>query len=66
MKLHGQQYVAVLGEHGESVAEVRTWNDKWVGDAHISPKTIGEHETKPEACRALAKALRELADKVES
>lgn len=71
MKLAGQQYVAVLDDGvvapcDESRAEVRTWNDKWVGDARITAKTLGEYDTKPEACRALAMALRELADKVES
>jgi hypothetical protein len=65
VKLHGQQYIAVTGD-GDSVAEVRTFNDKWCGDARISPKTVGQHATRDEACRALAKALRELADKVES
>ena len=69
MKLTSQTFQAHIGEQGKGVdsfAEVRMWNGKWVGEARITAVTVGEHATKPEAARAVAVALRALADKVES
>ena len=47
-------------------AEIRTWNDKWTGDAFIDPSSVGaEHESSDDARQALVKKLRELADVIE-
>ena len=70
MKLVGQTYQAYLGEMkyngADSFAEIRMCGDKWVADARITPSFVGDQNTMPEARRALAAALRVLADRVES
>lgn len=80
MKLFEQTYQATLRDPKmwsrdvNGVAEVRMWGEKWVADARITSISLegsegnerGVYNTKPEAQRALAQALRKLADLVES
>lgn len=72
LKLVGQTYIAIVGGNNGSAsetsfAEVRMiGGETWVGDARITAMTVGDHDSKRSAAKALAKTLRDLADKVES
>lgn len=48
-----------------STAEIRTWGDKWVADAHLVSNSVGDQESADAARSMLIKKLRELADIIE-
>ena len=71
MKLASQAFRANLDTNFRTLAEVRMncppdGTGPWVGDAHIDCATVGQHATRQAAQRALATALRAMADKVEA
>lgn len=65
MKHTSVQMMFLIDDKKDAVAEVRTCNGKWVGDARIAPAVVGEHGSSEDARVALVKKLRELADVIE-
>lgn len=65
MKRASHQYEYRTGDGTRSVAEVRTFGDRWVGSAGVDSSDVGDHGSSEDARAALARALRALADSVE-
>lgn len=67
MRRAEHQFRYQIGDDADSrtVAEVRTSNGKWVGDARVDPVEVGGHDSSDDARAALVRTLRSLADAVE-
>lgn len=66
MKRTSVQMQFAIDDNTRTRAEVRTWEGKWTGDAHIDPTSVGDQCESSDAARLmLVKKLRELADVIE-